>query len=436
MDSRELREKRAKLVVDAQALIPTGGSISAENRSKFDALMADADVLKADIDRIERVAAADAELRKTQTPPNPTMGRKSQTDADRVKIQGAFRNWLKNGMNELDPEDRAFLQPAFKNNALTLREHRDNFDPGMGVGGGSPLGSLGGFFVPQGFVYDIDIALKYYGDMFAVATELATATGQPLPYPTANDTTVLGELVGEGEQVTGADVNVGHIIFGAYKFSTKLVKVSLELIQDSAFNIENFLKDQFAIRLGRILNYYFTQGDGTSEPQGIVGAATDSGITVLGDTNLASPDPTTQVGWEDLIHLEHSVDRLYRRGAKYMFHDYTLAGLKLLKDKYGRPLWVPGIANDAPDKINNYEYSINNDMDSIVEPSPVADRVTVVFGQLGKYLIRKVKELAILRLVERFADYGQVAFIGFARYDGNLIDAGTHPVKYLTTPGT
>jgi HK97 family phage major capsid protein len=56
---------------------------------------------------------------------------------------------------------------------------------------------------------------------------------------------------------------------------------------------------------------------------------------------------------------------------------------------------------------------------------------TVLFGQLKKYKIRRVKELAILRLVERFADYGQIALIGFARYDGNLLDAGTKPVNYL-----
>jgi HK97 family phage major capsid protein len=55
----------------------------------------------------------------------------------------------------------------------------------------------------------------------------------------------------------------------------------------------------------------------------------------------------------------------------------------------------------------------------------------VVFGALDKYLIRNVKALSIMRLSERFADYGQVAFIGFSRADGNLIDAGTHPVKHI-----
>jgi HK97 family phage major capsid protein len=55
----------------------------------------------------------------------------------------------------------------------------------------------------------------------------------------------------------------------------------------------------------------------------------------------------------------------------------------------------------------------------------------MLFGALDKYIIRSVKELSILRLTERFGEFGQTAFIGFARYDGNLIDAGTHPVSVL-----
>ena len=87
---------------------------------------------------------------------------------------------------------------------------------------------------------------------------------------------------------------------------------------------------------------------------------------------------------------------------------------------------APGIGANAPDTILGYPYAINNDMATIATTNK-----TVLFGAIDKYLIRQVKELSILRLNERFADKGQVAFIGFARYDGNLLDAGTHPVKYL-----
>jgi HK97 family phage major capsid protein len=216
-----------------------------------------------------------------------------------------------------------------------------------------------------------------------------------------------------------------------------MVKVSIELLQDSAFDLEAFLVKKFGTRLGRVSNTKFTVGGGPSntsgsppvaapEPTGIITAATASGQTVIGDDNATTPDPTSQVGYLDLVNLEHSVDPLYRKGAKFMFHDSTLRFLKTLKDKYGRPLWMPGMTAGAADTINGYGYSVNNDM------APLGpNNKSVAFGPLDKYLIRRVKEMSVLRLVERFADYGQVAFLGFARYDGNLLDAGTHPVRYL-----
>jgi HK97 family phage major capsid protein len=418
---RELREKRAKIHAEAHELI-SKPTLTAEDRAKFDAMMADMDLLKADIDRLERAEAAEKELRETTRPPEAAIGddpTKKPTQNEEA-YRSAFRSFLKNG---LYPDQR--FPGVSEDERRILMEHRD-----MGTGGGNALqGSGGGYFVPVGFVNKVEEAMKYYGDMLNVSTILDTATGQPLPYPTDNDTSTTGELVGEASQVTTADVTLSNIVLNAYKFSTKMVKVSIELLQDSAFDIESYLAGKFGTRLGRILNTKFTTGagSGSGEPKGIITAATSSGVTVIGDDNATSPDPTVQVGYLDLVALEHSVDIAYRRGAKFMMADTTLRYIKGLKDKYGHPLWLPGMAVNSPDTILGYGYSINNDVAALA-----ASAKTVAFGALDKYLIRRVKELAVLRLVERFADYGQVAFLGFARYDGNLLDAGTHPVKYLT----
>jgi HK97 family phage major capsid protein len=306
----------------------------------------------------------------------------------------------------------------------------------MGIG----TNTLGGYFVPRGFVYEVEEAMKWYGSMLETSEIMDTATGQTLPYPTANDTTVVGEIVGEGQQVTTADVNVGQILFGAFKFSTKMTKVSLELLQDSAFDVKSFLVKLFAIRLGRILNTKFTVGAGTTEPLGLVtavvannGAANATpaygvGLLAQGSSGNTGGAETggTSIGSKDIANLEHTVDPAYRMGAKYMFHDDTLRFIKGLLDKYGRPLWLSGVAANAPSTVNGYSYAINNDMAKIA-----VNNKTVLFGRLDKYIVRRVKELGVITLNERFADYGQVAYIGFARYDGNLLDAGTHPVNYL-----
>jgi HK97 family phage major capsid protein len=55
----------------------------------------------------------------------------------------------------------------------------------------------------------------------------------------------------------------------------------------------------------------------------------------------------------------------------------------------------------------------------------------MLFGDLSKYLIRDVSSIRLVRLEERYADLDQIAFIAFMRSDGNLLDAGTRPVKWL-----
>lgn len=377
-------------------------------------MMADADLLKADIDRLEKV---EAEVRTA-----PRAGKVDGATEKPEEKQAKFREAWRRAMKHDGPAEFGFRGISAEDRQL-MAEYRD-----MGTGGGNALQSTGGgYFVPVGFVDEVEQALKYYGPMLDVSTIMETATGQPLPYPTSNDTTIVGELIGEGSQVSTQDVTLGNIVFGAYKYSTKMVKVSIELLQDSAFDIESFLKEQFAIRLGRKLNTDFTVGTGSSQPNGIITAAT-AGPTAAGASTNDGGSETggTSIGSDDLIELEHSVDRLYRKGAIYMMHDSTLKTIKKLKDKYGRPLWLPGLAANGPDTINGYAFAVNNDMASIA-----VNAKTVVFGDVKKYHVRRVNELSVLRLVERFADYGQVAFIGFARYDGQLVDAGTHPVKYL-----
>jgi HK97 family phage major capsid protein len=461
--ARELREERARLYKEARDLYD-GSTQTKEDIAKFNAAMDKCDELKAQIDAEERADATDKELRAGAPPRGKVDGQLTDDDVEsrvaeyrrvekregrnalkslntdtRATVEqlnseywGAMTQYLLNGDANLSPEARAILngrRAGFRalgvGSIRNVAEYRD-----MSTGGGNALqGAGGGYFVPVGFVNEVEEGMKWYGDMLRSSTIMRTATGQPLPWPTDNDTSSTGEQVGEATQVSEGDLSLGNIVFGAYKFSTKMVKVSIEMLQDSAFDLESFCVDKFGIRLGRIINTKSTTGAGSGSTtlNGILTAAT-AGPTATGSATNDGGSETggTSIGTDDLIELEHSVDKAYRRDSAYMAHDTTIKLLKKLKDKYGRPLWVPGIAVNAPDTINGYPYFTNNDL-----PTVAVNAKTVLFGALKKYVIREVKELAVLRLNERFADYGQVAFIGFARYDGNLLDAGTHPVKYL-----
>lgn len=466
-EALELRGKRGKLIEDAQKILsdnPKG--LTAEQRKAVDDGFAAADDLLTDIKRHERAAELSAEISTAKT----EVQEGAKTDARREEqIKGAqdsdekrtavatleYRRAVtraKVGVDPLElmrPESRAVVEDLQEQFWAAQRQYLAEGSPGRGrqlsaearaiLDGskkefrdmGISTSSLGGYLVPQGYVYQLEEAMKWVGDMVneSVVTMLNTSTGNDMPFPTDNDTTNTGERVGEGQQVSEQDAAIGSVTFKAWKYSTKMIKLSIELVQDSAFDLPTYIRKKFGIRLGRILNSDFTNGlgSGSSQPNGVLTGATVGPTAVGSTTNTGGAETgANSIGTKDLIELEHSVDKAYRQGARYMFHDSTLKSIKELLDKQGRPLWQAGIAFKAPDTVNGYPYSINNDM-----PVIATGAKTVLFGDLSKYNVRRVRELSIVQLNERFADYGQVALLGFARYDGQLMDAGTHPVKYL-----
>jgi HK97 family phage major capsid protein len=61
---------------------------------------------------------------------------------------------------------------------------------------------------------------------------------------------------------------------------------------------------------------------------------------------------------------------------------------------------------------------------------------TIAFGDFNNYFIRCVVGTQVKRLTERYADFNQVGFLAFQRWDGQLVDAGTHPIRYLQQSAT
>src|ERR1017187_3480069 len=314
--NRELREERARIAREMTEICDRGMKTS-EDREKFNRLDAKQKTLKAKIEAIQRAESNYQEMRRTGAPPQSRVGGEvSPSEQEDSEYRKAFGQYMRRGRSELTMEDRATLR-------MDRMETRD-----MGTGGqGAFPGATAGFFVPVGFVQKVEIALKYYGPMLdggvGMPTIMDTDTGQPLPWPTSNDVLVMGELIGENQQVNDQDVNIGQIMFGAWKLSTKLVKVSLELIEDSAFDIEDFLIKQFAERIGRSANMYLTTGLGTaqSQPYGIVPATLAGGLiaTAAGAFTNDGVSGANTIGSDDLVTLEHLVDPLYRREGRYMF---------------------------------------------------------------------------------------------------------------------
>lgn len=451
---KDLREKRAKVHADAVEILKNA-TATAEERGKAKAMIADVDVMTEEINLIIRAEEQEREIAgEVRTTPVAGTPVPEKTNEQRGKdYRDAFRSYLRWGMpgnryqrGAKEDEVRLLASTRDRMNTLSM-EQRDQEAGTQSIT--YTQGISGGFFVPAGFVYDVEVATKYFAPLLDgnCIDVFDTATGQVLPYPTNNDTNEAWTVLPEAAQVNDSatpnypggsapsanpgNVTLGQINFGAWKGTTGLIRVSLELLQDSAFNFEAFLTSKFAERLGRGYEWYLTNGTGVSQPKGILASISASGavpVVAKGSsaTDGTSNTGTNSIGYQDLVNLQHSVDPTYRRGAKYMFHDQTLAFLKNLVDKFGRPLWVPSVRDGEPDRVCGYEYVINQAFPQI---APSAN--TVAFGAFKKFKARRVKDLSVLRLEERFADFGQIAYVAFSRIDSQLVDAGTHPLNVL-----
>lgn len=321
----------------------------------------------------------------------------------------AFEAYIRSGVGRMDPEKRQVLETETRKLASKDPEFRAQTITTTG----------GGYLIPQGFYRQLQEAQKAFGGMRQASFVFQTDSGQPLPIPTLDDTSNVGELLSINTQAATQDLTFGQVTLGAYMFSSKVVLVPLQLLQDSAFDVNALLARKLGERIGRIQNTKFTTGTATVEPQGVVAGATSAGTTASGQT--------ASVIYNDFVNLEHSIDPAYRAnpGTRWMMADATVKSAKLLKDSQGRPLWVPGIATAEPDTILGYPYTINQDV-----AVPAGSAKFLLFGDFGNYWIRDVIGITLFRFEERFMEFLQVGFLAYARADGAVIDAGTHPIKF------
>jgi len=453
---KELREKRAS--IHAQVVESLKQPQSVEVRSKVDTMLAEIETIGGDIARIERSEKVQAELEGRVAPNAPENRGDNKVQA--AAYRKAFSEYLTKGApgfkhgNGCSPETYKLLSDV--RTGMAVPEKRDQIAGTQSIT--YTEGTTGGYFVPAGFVYDIEKATRYFAPLLdpSVLRVIETQTGNVLPFPTANDTVQAWTILGEAVQVQSnngnptyyenyptagsapsgqpGDVALGSVPLGAYKGTTGIIRVSLELLQDSAFSLEAFLSEAFALRLGRGYEYYLTNGNGAGQPTGILPAIAASGatpITASGQPNYGAVSGNTganSIGYQDLINLIHSVDPSYRRGGKLMLHDNTVASLKRQIDSFGRPLWVPSMKDGEPDTLCGYPFVVNQSF-----PQISASATTVAFGQWSKFVVRKVKDLQVVRLDERFADYGEVAYVAFSRIDSNLVWKGSSSAVPLNT---
>ena len=422
---KELLEKRglaAKTMTDLRDVIKNESrGFTPEEREKFEQAEKDYDSFGERIEAIKRADDVEKDLRSL--PGREDMEKRDHEAGISPEDRGlAFKGWLRmQTVGDIRADERAAIEKCQLNaNAKELSVRMADVAPGnmvearaLSVG----TDSAGGYTVPEIMVKNLEIALLKYGTMRQVSDIIRTATGAEMTWPTVNDTSNEGALVAEaGSVATDADPTFSEVVFNAYKYTSKIIKVSSELLEDSAFNMAAFLGTAIGERLGRALNTACTTGTGSSQPNGITVAATAQDTASSGAFVA-----------DDLIDLVYNLDEAYEEGAAIMMNKAILKAVRKFKDSNNQYIWQPSYVAGEPEMVLGYPVFKNTKMASSV----TAGNKIVLFGDFKKYKIREVNTIRLKRLVELYAGNDQEGFGGFLRFDGDLLDAGTHPVLAL-----
>lgn len=396
MKNIELRGRRAQLIKDADAIVAgaqaEGRSMTSEEKSKFEAIEADARGLKQEIEIIERNAEMKKELASAQG--------EARAAAPKANASEAFGKYLRHGFAALTAEERSMIQ---KRGTATQVAGTDN---------------LGGYLVPQEFSNELDMASEFTGEVERLAKKLNTAGGGLLDYPTLNDTATDANLVSEAAAVTVQDMTFGNKQLSAYNYSS-LVKVSQQLLQDSAFDLNAFLVEAMGERIARATNAAFTTGTGSSQPQGIITGS------VAGKTAASA----TAITADEILDLIYSIDPSYRNKPTFglMAHDNVIAAIRALGigSSNDFPVFIPSMSAGEPDRIFGVPVYCNNDMESSI----ATGKKTLLAADFSKFVVRNAGGIQMLRLNERFADELEVGFVSWKRSDSAVLDS--RAVKHL-----
>lgn len=388
MTISDLRTRRAETWEKAKAFLDERrdtdtGYLSAEDDVQYARMEADIDQLTSEIERLERAQRRDAELARATSQPLTTMPGLTGEEGER-KTGRATASY-----------ERAFWD-AMRLNASPM-EVRNALSEGVD--------SEGGYLVPDEFERTLVQSLADQNIMRGLAKVIQTTSGdRKIPVVSTHGT---AGWLDEGKPYAESDETFSQVTLSAFKLGTFL-KISEELLNDSAFDVESYLATEFARRIGAAEEEAFLVGNGQGKPTGI--------FTAGGGQNAVTTAKGTDISADELIDLHYALRAPYRKNAVWLMNDATVKTVRKLKDNNGQYLWQPALTAGAPDLILGRPVHT-----STFAPELKAGQATVAFGDLSYYWIADRQGRSFKRLNELFATTGQVGFLASQRLDGKLV---------------
>ena len=384
--SVELRQKRSELWEKAKLFLDNakrnGDVLSADDRATYEKMEQEIVDLGKEIGIIERREILDLEMSKPTSAPistNPNTKTEEKTGRSSDEYKKSFWLAMRNKKN-----------PYEAVNALQIGTD-----------------SEGGYLVPDEYESTLIEKLHDENIIRQYATVIKSSNGDKKIPVVAG----YGEAAWTDEEAayTESDDSFGVITLGAHKL-TSIIKVSEELLNDSVFDLEQYISKEFVRRMAAAEENAFINGTGTGRPTGILQTAE------TGKTTAAAAAITA----DEVIDLYHSLRSPYRKNAVFIANDSTVKAIRQLKDSNGMYLWQPGLKEGQPDTLIG-----NRIISSAYMPEIGAGKKPILFGDISYYWIADRQGRTFQRLNELYAATGQVGFRTFQRVDGKLTLAET-----------
>jgi len=383
MTINEMIQKRAKVWETAKNFVDTheneNGVLSAEDDATYSKMERDLDSLTNEIKRMERRDAIEAELNKPVNQPI------TETPEKAASLKPEKTGRASNAYKE--DFDRHLRGKVLVHNVLSEGTDAD-----------------GGYLVPEDFERDIVTALEEENVIRSLAKVITTQHERKIPVATGHST---AQWTAENAAYTESNPTFGQKQIDAFKL-TDLCRVSVELLQDAAFDIEDYLMKEFARAFGIAEEEAFCVGTGSNQPTGI--------FTANGGTVGVTAAANNAIAADELISLVYALKSPYRRNAKFLMNDATISAIRKLKDGNGVYLWQPSLQAGEPDKLLGYDLYT-----SPYVPTMASSAYTVAFGDFKNYWIGDRAGRTVQRLNELYATNGQIGYVATERVDGKVI---------------
>ena len=383
----ELRTQRAKAWEQTKAFLDSHrnekGILSAEDTQTYERMEQEIVDLGHEIERQERMDAMEREMAAPTATPITEKPDNKKKDEKTGRASDAYKKAF---WNQVRSKDRV---PYEVTNMLS--EGTD---------------SEGGYLVPDEYEHTLIKALDEECVIRNLAHVFTTSNGMhKIPIVSTKG---LANWIDEGQPYGESDDVFGAEQLDAHKVGT-IIKVSEELLNDSAFDLEKYFQEEFTRRIGNKEEEAFLVGDGIKKPTGILNATggAEVGVTAASATAITA---------DEIIDLYYSLKAPYRKNAVWVLNDTTVAAIRKLKDSNGQYLWQPAFREKEYDTILGKKI-----ITTPFAPEIAAGAKTVMFGDFSYYWIGDRQGVSFKRLNERYAELGQVGFLASKRVDGKLI---------------